>query len=159
MLSPTLAFEKRLWIDSLTTTSRCPGMNQRPSTNFTFGRNSRPSGIMPRTVTLTSPVPSLRGRTITTTHSPEAIGSPWLSLAMPGRFFNTGKAVASKPPDSSASEPLRSTSTFCGSPLVTKARCNPARSAIIKIAVVTVSAIPSAVMMVSPLRNFRFRML
>ena len=159
MLSPTLAFKKRLRIDWLTTTSRCPGVNQRPWTSLAVGRISRPSGIMPRTVTLTSPVPPFRGSTITTTHSPEAIGSPWLSLAMPGRFFNTGKAVASKPPDNSASEPLRSTSTLWGSPLVTKARCKPARSAIIKIAVVTVSAIPNAVMMVSPLRNFRFRML
>ena len=114
---------------------------------------------MPRTVTLTSPVPSLRGSTITTTHSPDAIGSPWLSLAIPGRFFNTGKLVASKPPESSASDPLRNTSTFCASPLVTKARFSPARSAMMKIAVVTVSAIPSAVMIVRPLRNFKFRML
>jgi hypothetical protein len=43
--------------------------------------------------------------------------------------------------------------------LLTKARFRPARSAIRKIAVVTVSAMPSAVMIVRPLRSFRFRTL
>ena len=114
---------------------------------------------MPRTVTFTSPVPSLRGSTMTTTHSADAIGSPFLSLAMPGRFFSVGNRFASKPPESSAVDPLRSTSTFSGSPLVTNACFNPASSAIRKTTVVTVSAIPSAVMMVRPLRSFRLRML
>ena len=114
---------------------------------------------MPRTVTLTSPVPSLRGRTITTTHSPEAMGSPWLSLAIPGRVFRVGNSEASNPPESSASDPLRSTSTSSGLPLLTKARSSPATSAIRKIAVVTVRAMPIAVMRVSPLRSFKLRML
>ena len=77
---------------------------------------------MPRTVTLTSPVPSLRGRTITTTHSPDTIGSPWLSFAMPGSVFSVGNSAASNPPESSASDPFRSTSTFFALPLLTKAR-------------------------------------
>ena len=87
-----------------------------------LGRISSPSGIMPRTVTFASPVPSLRGSTITTTSSPDAMGSPWLSFAMPGRVLSVGNSDASKPPESSASDPLRKTSTFSGSPLLTKAR-------------------------------------
>ena len=104
-------------------------------------------------------MPSLRGSTTTTTHSPEAIGSPWASLAMPGSVFKVGKRLASKPPESSAVEPLRMTSTFTGSPLDLKALFRPASSAIRKTAVVTVSAMPRAVMMVRPLRSFRLRML
>ena len=146
-------------MDSLTTISRCPGLNQRPPVNLTLGRSSRPSCIMPRTLTLVSPVPSLRGKTNATTTSPETSGSPWLSLAMPGKFFRVGNNAASNPLDNSAVEPFLMTRMFNGSPLLEKARFNPANKAIMKIAVVTVSAIPSAVMMVRPFRSFRLRML
>ncbi len=83
-----------------------------------------------------------------------------LFLATPGRSFNPCMASRDTPPAAnSESEPLRSISTFRGSPVVAKARPKPARSAIMNTAVATVRAIPSAVMTVRLLRSLRLRTL
>jgi hypothetical protein len=119
-----------------------------------------PSGVRKRVVTLVSPVPPLRGITTTRMSSPETRASPLLFFATPGRSFNTCIASRDTPPAAnSESEPLRSINTFRGSPVVAKARPNPASSAMMKTAVATVSAIPSAVITVRLLRSRRLRTL
>src|SRR5579863_940573 len=125
-----------------------------------FRRIAIPVGVKNRTVTFVSPVPSFLGNTTTSKSSPETSGCPCASRATPGSSFIIGNESRSTPPaESSAVAPLRNTSTFSGSPLPLNAAFNPASNAIIKIAVVTVSAIPSAVITVALLRSFRFRML
>ena len=146
-------------MDWLTTISCCPAENHWPSTSFTFFRSSSPSGPTPRSVTFVTPVPSLRGRFTTTTHSPETNGSPWLSLAIPGSSLRMGSLSFVKPPASSEVEPLRITNTLSGSPLATKAFLMPARSIMRKTAVITVNAIPNAVISVRPLRKIMLRTL
>ena len=158
--SPRFACSKRRLIELLTTTSRCPGVNHRPATRWICGRISMPSGVRNRVVTLVSPVPPFRGSTTTRMSSPETSGSPLLFLATPGNSFKTCMASRDTPPAASSEfEPLRNISTFKGSPVVPKARFRPARSAMMKTAVATVSAMPSAVMMVRLLRKRRLRTL
>ena len=160
MVSPMLVLANRWLMDLLTTISRCPGVNQRPATIFTFGRISNPVGDKKRMVTLVSPVPSFRGRTMTRISSPETRFSPLASRASPGKSRSTCMASRSTPPAANSEfEPFRSTNTLFGSPVVANASRNPASRAIMKITIVTVRAMPRAVITVAPLRNRRFLML
>src|SRR6185437_1132895 len=78
---------------------------------------------------------------------------------MPGSSLRMGNLSFVKPPASSEVEPLRSTRTLRGLPLVTKAFFMPASNIIKNTAVMTVNPMPKPVISVSPLRRIMFRML
>ena len=93
------------------------------------------------------------------TTSKEASGCPSRPMAIPDLNFRSWNCERRNTLTSSESDPLRSTNTCRGSPEIDSVVRNPFTSARMASSTATVSAMPSAVMIVVVLRTTRFRRL
>ena len=118
-----------------------------------------PAWVRPRTLRFVPSGLSTFARFTTVTSSSEASGCPSRPVAIPRLNFRSWNCVRVKLLTNSESEPLRSTSTLSGSPVAASVERSPVTSPRMASSTATVSAMPSAVMMVVVFRTTRFRRL
>src|SRR5437667_3285675 len=141
------------------TTSRLPGVNQRPSISFTCGRNSIPRGVTPRISVFASPDPLRRGALTMSTSSAEINGSPRSLRAISSKYRKVRKCSRLTRLPDSAWEPLRTTRILRASPVLAFVASMPRARARSRTTTVTTSAMPSTVASVARQRTSTFRRL
>src|SRR5437667_1009572 len=141
------------------TTSRLPGVNQRPSISFTCGRNSIPRGVTPRISVFASPDPLRRGALTMSTSSAEINGSPRSLRAISSKYRKVRNCSRLTRLPDSACEPLRTTRILRASPVLALVVSMPRASARNRTTTVTTSAMPSTVASVARQRTRTLRRL